>query len=209
MSDDAARALGAGGSTIKIGEKECQIRPLGIRELVEVERECLIQYKRSFLKTFTDNADLIPENMRESIISAKMDEAARWDISDLPTKIAYDTKSVELTKQLKDWLKRKHELNGKTNDKKLRALCTAELDSGGLTPEEYKSLSVRKANKGRVPYVNWWITGSFEGMITFVWTCFKPSGVTKSELIDGLKIDSLADVAREIEKLSAPAVGNG
>ena len=34
----------------------------------------------------------------------------------------------------------------------------------------------------KVNYVSWWITGTFEGMLTLVWLCFKSNGVTKEEV---------------------------
>ena len=42
MSEVMARAAGAGSPlTVEIGGKQCSVRPLTIRELTEVERDCV------------------------------------------------------------------------------------------------------------------------------------------------------------------------
>ena len=103
MPDDMARALGAEGSTtVEIAGKQCTVRPLSLQELTEAERDCLERYKRSYLKTFSDNRDLIPNY--ETVIQQKMDEAAKWDVDDLPTKNAYDPAAIKINKALRRWL---------------------------------------------------------------------------------------------------------
>ena len=88
MSEDVARALGAGGDITTIAGKECKVRPLSIRELTEVERECLKVYKRTFLETFHDNLDLLPDDEAAGLMSRKLEEASAWDVGDLPSKKA-------------------------------------------------------------------------------------------------------------------------
>ena len=68
-----------------------------------------------------------------------------------------------------------------------------------------------KPLKVKVPYVSWWITGSFDGMITLIWTCFKHNGVSREDVARELGRNEalLTELSREIETLSVPAVGNG
>jgi len=63
----------------------------------------------------------------------------------------------------------------------------------------------------KIQYVNWWITGSYDGMVTFIWLCFRSYGVSKEEVFDKIGKESslLVELSREIETLSTPAVGNG
>ena len=49
--DDVARAVGAGtGKTVTIDGVTCSIRLLGIRDLTEVQRVCLRQYRTKYLQ---------------------------------------------------------------------------------------------------------------------------------------------------------------
>jgi len=210
MPDDMARALGAGSSTtVKIGGKDCTVRPLNIRELTEAERDCLQRYRRSYLETWQQNLDLLPEG--SEMLRTKIEEAARWDVDDLPPKWAYDPRQIELTAGLKKWVKGEMNLEGKADNDRLQRLVTTALDQGLLSEKKYMELAGKEPKKAKVPYVNWWITGSFDGMITFVWLCFRPNGVTREEVIDALGDNPslLADTSRQIEELSSPASGNG
>jgi hypothetical protein len=210
MSEAMARAVGAAGArTVEIAGKECRVRPLGIRELTEAERECLASYRRSYIKTFVDSADMFPEGMQRA--ERARDEAARWDIDDLPPKAAYDGRSLNVTKQLKDFLKTELDPDGKLDDDRARRLATGLLDQGTLTEERVEQLTGKKPRRATIPYVNWWITGCFDGMVTFVWLCFRPDGVTKDQVAEELGRNPalLVELSREIEGLSAPEAGNG
>lgn len=217
MPDDVARAVAAGGRTITIAGKQCQVRPLGIRELTEVERDCLQRYKRQYLETFQANLDLLPEEDRGRTMDRKMEEAARWDVDDLPSKWAYDPRTLKITAELISWLTenmgvKAPEKDKDENDQMLRRTLATALDQGSLDENEYQKLSGgHKPIKAKVPYVNWWITGCFDGMISFIWTCFRRDGITREQVVEELggNMGLLSDVSREIEHLSAPAVGNG
>jgi len=212
MPDDMARALGTPGpSFIMIDGKECQARPLTIQELTEVERYCLDQYKRCYLKTFSDNADLLPKVDRMQLMSEKLELAARWDVDDLPVKHAHDPASIVITGELRRWLTKEYGLSGKIDNAKLQRLCATSLDQGSLGYRDYKHLTKGRPRKVKVPYVSWWITGSFDGMVTFIWMAFKQNGVTREQVATemGKSPAALAEMAREIERLSSPAAGNG
>ncbi|KKN88378.1 hypothetical protein LCGC14_0249410 [marine sediment metagenome] len=212
MSEKMARALGAGGSTIvMIAGKECMPRPLGIMELSEVERDCLERYKRSYLKTFSDNADLIPENEGIKLLRGKMEEVATWDVGDLPAKYAHDPDKLSITKGLRKWLQSEMLVDKDASSKQLKRVCATALDREMLSAKLYERKTKEKPAKMKVPYVNWWITGSFDGMISLVWTCFKGNGVTREQVAELMVKDPamLAGLSREIEHLSAPEVKNG
>lgn len=210
MPEDMARALGAdGATTVIIADKQCTVRALGLGELTQVERICIRQYKRSYLQTYAENADLLENG--QQILSEKMDQAAKWDIDDLPSKYAHDPKRIKLAKGLKKWLVSEFELNGETKDDQLQRLCATALDQEALSYQHYRKLTGERPMRVKVPYANWWITGSFDGMITFIWICFKHNGVTKEQVEEELGRNPLilSELAREIEELSVPAVENG
>ena len=194
-----------------IGGKECVPRPLGIRELTEVERDCLDRYKRQYLETYSRNLDLLPEAERVGVMAAKLDEVSRWDIDDLPPKHAHDPDRIRLTDGLKAWLTDTWGVEVGLADPRLRRLAAAALDQDVLTGATYERLANAKPPRVKVPYVHWWITGAYDGMITLIWACFRNSGVTREQVVESLggNMTVLSELSRDIEKLSAPAAGNG
>lgn len=215
-SADTARALKAASSTtIKIAGKECQVKPLGLRALTEAQRDCVERYKRSYLKTWSDNLDLVPNG--ESILLQKIEECARWDVDDLPPKRAVDENTIKVTKKLRAWVDAKfgQKKDDKGNilrraDQEIRRIVGSALDQESLSVDDYKALTGTKPFRMKIPYVNWWITGDFEGMVTMCWLCFRDSGVSRKEVEEALTDDPalLSILSREIESLSAPS-GNG
>lgn len=224
MAEDVARAVGAKGPVVKLGDREYQIRPLTIRELTELERDCLERYKRSYLQTHAKNADLIYNGNtrgREEYIKSKIEEASKWDVTTLPVKAVYDVDQVKVTAKLKIWLTNHvgfsktdelgHTLSDSELDTKARRLIATALDNGTLTEEKYEDLAGSRAKKVYVGYVNWWVTATVEGMISMIWMCFKDAGVSRDAVAQeiGKNPELLVQVSREIERLSAPAEGNG
>ena len=216
MAEDVARAVGASSpNTVMIVGKECQPRPLTIKELTELERDCLKQYKREYLATFTDNSDLMPEELRTVLLREKFDEAGRWDLTDLPNRWAYDAASIVLNEKVVGWMVDEYgetvkEFPEKTKELTQRRIITSALDEGRLSVEEYEALAGTKPKRGKVGYVEWWITGTFEGMISTIWKCFQGQGVTKDDVARDLGRNKamMASLSREIESLSAPNPGN-
>jgi len=196
---------------VLIAGKECTVRPLGIRELTEVERDCAERYKRQYLKTFADNLDLLPAEAKDRLLLEKMDVVARWDVDDLPPKFVHDPARVKMTDKLKSWVGERIEVAADATELQLQRVAATMLDQDTLTDEEYRKLTDAIPPKSKVPYVNWWITGSYDGMVTFLWTCFKHNGVTREQVIDevGGDLFKLSNLSREIERMSAPKVGNG
>ena len=213
MSEDTARALGAGSPmTVTFDGKECQVRGLGIKSLTEAERECLKDYRRSYLETYAENIDLIPNG--QAVLERKIEEAAKWDVNDLPSKKGYDAAKVKVTAKLKKFVIEhfdSKEDEDAFDDKKVKRFTAALLDEEILTVEQYKVLTGKTIHSTPIPYVHWWITGSMEGKLTMIWLCFKQDGITKQQISDRLGMDGalLTDISREMESFSTPAVGNG
>ncbi len=216
MPEDMARAVGASGATtVTIAGKECTVRGLGIRELCEVERDCVERYRRSYLKTFADNADLLPGNDGRDLLREEMMKAAKWDVDDLPPKFAHDPDGLKITKRLRKWMEEECGLeeSGTEEYRKLvyHRICATLLDQGILSGESYCEMTGKKPRRYRVGYVNWWMNGNKEGMLTVVWICFRHNGVTRDQVGEALqgKPAMLSELSREIEHLSAASVGNG
>ena len=207
MAEGTARALGASDGTVKIGETECTIRPLGARSLAEVERECLKQYKRRYLQTFKENADLLPDGVDfPSIMSAKLDECAKWDLEDLPQRFVSDWRRVKVTDKLREIIASIYEKLEEADEDRVKKMVSSALDRGLISAGLYKDATGQEAPLIGVGYVHWWISGSIEGMITMVWMSFKDDGVSKAQVADALTDDPalLATISRRIEELSAP-----
>ena len=207
MGEGVARTLGAGDGVFKIAGKECKVRPLGTRELAEVERECLTRYKRNYIKTFTDNIDLLPENTdKDEFLAKKFEAAARWDMDDLPRKNVCDYEQIEVTKKLKARIQEIHnDEKNETDDDRVKKLTASAIDSGTISVDQYKELTGKTAPLVKVGYVNWWISGCVEGMLTLIWMCFKDDGVTYDEVTKALSDNTqmMVMVSRRIEELSA------
>ena len=222
MAGDVGRAVGAADlDPIKIAGKEVHIRGLSIKELTEVERECLKQYKRNYLETYSNNLDLLPEAERVGLLKEKMEEAARWDVGDLPLRFAYDPDTLRTNGQLADWAKKNMDfvdtddkgapLDSQLHDLRLKRVLATALDVEILKPEQYTKMSGHDAARMKIGYVNWWITAVYDGMIAMIYACFKDQGVTKDEVLEALRKNPtmMVSLSREIEHLSAPEAGNG
>lgn len=211
--DDTARALGAaGGLTTTIAGKECTARPLSARELAEVERICIEDYKDNYLATVGRNIKRLPDkSRRNAMMEEQLIKMAEWTIKDLPKSEVFDPDRINITRDLRVWLKETFSLNGDDNSQALKNMVASSLNQGMLSKDEYKKLTNKNAPAVNVPYVNWWITGCYEGMITFVWVAFRDNGVTKDEVATAVGQDAslLTQLTQEIDTLSAPAAGNG
>jgi len=146
------------------------------------------------------------------MMEQRMEKASRWDIDDLPTKYAYDSSRIKVTDALKVWVQENVGSIEGREDLQIQRMAAVALDQELLNESEYKRLVDGSAPpKFKVPYVNWWITGCFDGMVTFIWVCFKRDGVTRDQVVEelGSSMGMLVEISREIERLSTPSVGNG
>jgi len=207
MSDAVARVLGS-GETLIVDGKEFHISPIELRQLHEVQREAIKFYKRQYLQTYADNLDLLDNGSAASLMEKKLEEAARWDISDLPVKVAYDVTKIPINEKLKAELEDEF---GELPDEETgqKALLSTALDSEKISGNKVKSLTGRWPHKVNIPYDTWWVTASYDGMITFVWASIQINHpeMTKAQ-VSGWSMAKIIEAARMVERLTVPAVGN-
>lgn len=212
-TDDTARALGAaGGKTITIAGKECTCRPLSARELAEVERICIEEYKDGYLATVARNVEKIPDASRRSpFMEEQMIEAAGWTVHDLPRVKTYDPDRVIVNADVRSWMAERFNLNGQTPVDRIKQATANALEQGLMSADDYTDMTDKQPPAVMISYSNWWITGAYDGMIAFAWVCFRDNGVTRDDVAAAMSNDRgmLTEIASQIELLSAPAVGNG
>ena len=211
MSEAVARALGASASTepIKINGKSCEIRPVVVKYLTEIGRECLRQFRRSYLENYRDNLDLLGKTQAD--LENKVDEVGRWDLANLPHKDAHDPKHLKITERLSEWLNTRILDEPTKDEKRLRQITASALDNGMLTDAEYLELTGDILRKNKINYVSWWITATIEGMIEMVHASFRDQGITKDDVYAelGNNFAKLAELSREIESVTTPKINEG
>lgn len=212
MSEDVARAVGANSpGEFEVAGKKCRLRPLTVKELTEVTREGIRLYRRQYLEAIRESLEFMPNP--DEYFQKKVEETAGWQADDLPKKIVYDVSTLKPNRALIDWLVEKC---GVAEDKistisTFQRVMGGALDSEMLSEEEFTKLNGGvPPKKVRTGYINWWVTGTVEGMLAMIWQSVKTSGVTREE-VDTLMSDParMSIFSREIEVLSVPDVGNG
>lgn len=63
-----------------------EIAPLTLKDIAQVEEQALADYKRSYLQTYTQNADLLLPEDRQPILREAFAQAARMGLDALPVK---------------------------------------------------------------------------------------------------------------------------
>lgn len=212
MSNDREARLLAASECIDIpGDdgkvKQYKLRPVVAQHLCDLEREALKEYKRQYLSTFTENADLLPNGA--DLITQKFEEVARWDFSDLPKKNAFDVSHILPGDEVKAWIK--------TNfgecpeaDNAIRAVLVTSLDNGKLKPDELATLcGGKKPRQGTVRYDQWWVTASMAGMVSFITSSVKYEHPEMTrEKVAQWPFPKIAEAARIVESITAARVGN-
>jgi len=211
MSEDVARAVGASvPGEVTIAGKKCRLRPLSIRELTEVQREGVRIYRKNYLNQLRDTVEFYPEGKDE--FRQAIEKSAHWEADDLPKKEVYDSTTLQHSPALSAWLVE----NIPGSESKVHNLLTFQrmvasaLDGGVLTEDVFKELTGHFPSKMKTGYINWWVTGTVEGMMCMIWQSVKHSGVSRED-VDSLLSDPSVMMlfAREIEAISVPAAGNG
>ncbi len=206
-SDREARALAA-ADVIEVGGKKYRLRPVVAQHLVDLEREALSHYKRQFLQTYKDNADLLGDSAQDVLIQ-KMGEVAAWDLSDLPQKDAYDTSRLPVTNKAKKWIEDNY---GEVpeSDVGIRAVLNNALDQGKLTVIQTKELTGANPIQGRVRYDQWWVTAATAGMISFITSSIREDHpeITEKD-VAGWSFPKLAEASRTVESITSASMGNG
>jgi hypothetical protein len=212
MSEKEARALGAGGS-ITVEDKEYILRPIAVQHLCDLEREALEYYKRQYLKTFSDNRDLLGDEFGKLIVEETR-TAARWELDDLPKKKVHDVSRIPITPELKKWAEEfQAEVDGKEEElteAKIRAMLSTALDQEKMKVEKIKEMTGKKPIEGRARYDQWWVTGAMEGMVSFLFNSirYEHKDVTRDE-VRAWPISSIFEGAKKVEEITAPTIKNG
>lgn len=222
MAEDVSRAVGAADpDPVKIKGKEVKLRPLTLKELGEVERDCLKRFRRQYLEVYRDNLDLLSDSRRDRLMEEKIEETAKWDMANLPPKYVVDSNKVRMTDKLRAWIDNYLE-NQEAPEKPeeeaaigryYKKLAGALVDRGILSDVEYRELTGYESPKVRVPYVSWWISGDIAGQMTLLWQCVASCGITREDIETDPDLiqnpHKLMEIAGRIESLTAPTMGNG
>lgn len=204
--DREARALAA-GETIEVNGDTYRLRPVVVQHLVDLEREALEFYKREYLKTFSDNADLLGDRADE-IIVAKVEEAARWGLDDLPRKTAYGVSQVPINDAAKKWVEDFVGVLPET-EAGIRSVLSTALDQEQITSEEVKHMTGKAPLQGRIRYDQWWVTARKEGMISFIVNSIQHEHPKVGRrVVGGWPIPKLIEASRKVEKITTVDMGN-
>lgn len=213
MSDKESRAMGA-GRKITVGEKEYMLRPVVVQQLCDLEQEALQFFRRQVLQTYRGNADLLGEQADE-LIAKKFEEVSRWSLDDLPKKTAYDASKLPVTDAARAWAKEFHqEIDGdqdeELDDVRVRTLIVVALDQERITAKYVQKIVGRKPVLAKVRYDQWWITGCFEGMVSFIFSSLRQEQpeLTRKD-VGKWPIAAIFEISRKVESITAPNLGNG
>jgi len=213
MTDDTARALGAGGRSFNINGKVCKARPLSLKELAELGRVCLRAYKKDQIQGYKQMLEDcgLPSTEINSMLMTKVQELSAIELEDLPTKTAYNPPELTITPDLKNWMVQNLGVEDKETDLQFQIKAAAALSGGLLSEADYEKLVGKKPRRVLQPYVAWWCSEQPAGVIAMLYQAFQSYGVTEDEVIEAFRKDEegLRDMHREVEILSAPQPGNG
>jgi len=213
VSDKESRAMGA-GRKIKVDGQEYMLRPLVVQQLCDLEQEALQFFRRQVLQTYSSNADLLGEQANE-LIAKKFDEVSRMSLDDIPKKTAYDASKLPVTNLARAWAKEfRQEVGGdqseELDDRGVRNLIVVALDQEMVTAKHVYKMTGQRPVLAKVRYDQWWITGCFEGMISFIFSSLHQEHpkLTKQD-VGKWPIATIFDTSREVEDITAPNLGNG
>jgi len=210
MGEREQRAMGA--CDYVVNGVTYTIRPLVIQSLCDLERMALDDYKRSYLKTFRENLDLVVEDSKErtKILSAKLDEISRWTSNDLPFVPVYSCDNVPITDRVREELQKLGvEEEDLKNDDLVRNLLSMFLTTGRITMEDVKEWTGKRPLEGRVRYDRYWVT-TIPGMIAYIYSALKTEHPTITrEEIGKWPIGKLAEAAKKANDISGIGLGNG
>ncbi len=188
---------------------EYKANPLTLKQLTIIQKEALKYYKRNFIQTWSENADLLPNS--EAMLAEAMNKAARMEISDLPLRTAYDCSKVKLNKKVRELLVGFSDYEDPINasDDDLVVMLQNACDKEQISCAQVKQATGTKPKAVRVPYDAWWATSTYDGMATIIYCSFNDHhpDLTKEEILEWSP-DQLIAVSAAVENLSSPDVGN-
>lgn len=220
MSEDVTRIVGSGGQPILINGKEVVPQPLDLKRLGELQREGVRHYRRNYLEAL--KSDVEDGFIDKSEFDNKREASARWTADDLPTRDVFIVRPEHITSKLKDWLLKESvladtgdvlDIEDGTEEEvqaKLALIAATFLDNKSLPVEKFKELTGKEPKAAQTGWVNWWVTASPAGMMAMVYHSISDQGVSRQEFDDEMrgKTHMLIGAAREVESITAPAMGN-
>jgi hypothetical protein len=197
----------AAGDIIEVEGKQYRLRPVRVQSLCDLEKDALAFYKRQYLTTFKENADLI--GVGDEALAKKLDEVARWGLEDLPKREAFDCSSIPVTDALKSRLLEHFETEI-DNDMMFRLFLSTALDTERITVDEVRQLTGKGPRRGLVRYDQWWITSCVEGMVAFIYSSIRQEHpeLTRSDVANWT-FAKLTEASSLVERLTVASVGNG
>jgi uncharacterized ubiquitin-like protein YukD len=207
MSEREARAVAAGES-IEVNGTTYRLRPISFQHLCDLERDALRYYKRQYLETFRDNADLLGDDAH-TVLTQEMAKAAKWDLEDLPQRAVHDVRGMKITEKLKKWIEDKYGEVPK-EEQAIRALVSMALDSEALKVQDVKEMTGVTPTKGMVRYDNWWVTGSMDGMSSFILTSLREDHpqMTRADVVKW-PLSAIAEAVKIVGDITTVSLGNG
>jgi len=214
MSDKEARAMAA-GRNFKIGGKEYKLRPVVVQQLCDLEQEALQFYRRQVLQTYSSNKDLLGD-MADLLLAKKFEEVSQLSLDDIPKKMAYDTSKLPVTPAARAWAKGFLKDVGTGDEKtepddgRVLVLLAVALDQEQVTSAEVEEMTKQKPIQAKVRYDQWWITGCFQGKVSFIHSSLKKEHpeLTRED-VGQWPLASIFEASRMVEDITTPDLGNG
>lgn len=204
MSDSTSRVLGA-SAFITVHGTEYRLAPISMALLAEMEREALRAYKRQYLQTYLDVADSLPAGKIDQLL----EDVAKWDTGQLPSRKAHSCKEVEITPEITDKLVALYgEIVRKLMPQTFRALLTTALDEERITVDEVEKATGTAPRLGWIPYDMWWTSGTHEGRLLFVWASLQEHHKLSKAEINKWPPISIVEAGKLVEQITVPEVGN-
>ena len=227
MSEKERRIAGV-SVKMQINGEEYTLSPISYAQLGQLQQEALEWYKRQHLKTYADNADLLPDG--QAMLRQELKKAAQWDIDHLPYKAEYDCSRVPIDGELDKFLmeyfdglleQEPSSINGeeinpaalelfrRQQESRKRVLLESCLTKGILDPKKVKQWTGHTPRTVKVQYDAWWLSGTTQGMVAAIHASLSKAHpkLTREEISQWGAAD-LAEGVSNIMSLTAPTVGN-
>lgn len=79
------------GRVVPLGDgRNIELRPMGLRDVAQLEEQALADHKRLYLETFTKNRDLMPVDLANEWLREAFQNAAAMTVDSLPLKMQGD-----------------------------------------------------------------------------------------------------------------------
>jgi len=195
MKGNGAAAAAHTIRTIQVGDKQVAIGKLVFDDYASAKEQAAAEYKRSLIKTYTENLDLmekLPPDVRATAIQDAFLRAEQITADSLPPKMI--------------WYPQRDKMTGKPLLNKEARFFHKEsrrwIEKGAPVLEQVE-----------VEYSGWWLAQTNSGKIFAAWLAMKKCpGQTEWTLNDVMAIlqdeQAIESLAREVGSLSEQHLGN-